>query len=126
MPIFGSKEKVKKIEEAAIGTIIGESSKVIGNLEGKDGLRIDGVVEGEIKIESLVVIGKKGVVRGNITSTNLSVLGKVEGDINCTEKVELLSSAHIKGNISAARVELQDGAVLKGKVDIKSDEISES
>ncbi len=123
MPFFGPKEKTS---DTSIGTVIGEHTRFLGNLEGKGGLRIDGEMEGEIKIESHLVIGPQGRVRGGVFANTMTVAGRVEGDIFAKERVELLSSAHIKGNITSARIEMKEGAILQGKVEIIQNDIQKS
>lgn len=123
MPFFGPKEK---IGDTSISTVIGEHTRLLGNLEGKGSLRIDGEVEGEIKIESHLIIGPKGRVRGGVSANTITVAGRIDGDIFAKERVELLSSSHIKGNITSARIEMKEGAILQGKVDIIQNEIQKS
>lgn len=120
MPFLTPKEKTG---DSSISTVIGEHTRILGNLESKGGLRIDGDIEGEIKVESHLIIGSQGRVRGGISANTITVAGKIDGDVFAKEKVELLSSAQVKGNISSARIEMKEGAILQGKVDIIQNEI---
>lgn len=121
MKIF--KSKIEKNKENSVGTIISENIKIFGNIEGQDSIRIDGYVEGELKIESQVIIGKTGYIKGNITCSNVYSSGKIEGNILCREKVEIFNTSIILGNISASKVVLHEGAIIRGSIDNKSDEI---
>lgn len=123
MPIFSSKEK---IDTTSINTVIGEHTRILGNLEGKGNLRIDGEVEGNLKVESLVVIGPKGRVRGEIQANQISISGCVEGNCIARDRIELQSSAVISGNLTSMRIEMKDGAKLQGKVEIMQNEIPKS
>ncbi|MBT9130288.1 MAG: hypothetical protein DDT40_00273 [candidate division WS2 bacterium] len=122
MPFFGPKEKTADL---SISTVIGEHTRLLGNLEGKGSLRIDGEVEGEIKIEASLIIGPKGRVRGGVNANIITVAGRVDGDIFAKDRVELLSSAQVKGNITSTRIEMKEGAILQGKVEIIQNAIQE-
>jgi len=102
---------------------IGQSLVVKGELSGSEDLVVDGEVDGSIALQgqSLTVL-PNGRVRANIEARNVILHGRVDGDIHASERVELLKSASLTGNISTARILIEDGAFFKGTIDMQKPE----
>src|ERR1019366_4222327 len=96
---------------------------VRGELSGSEDLVVDGDVDGSIALhgQSLTVL-PNGRVRANIEAGNVVVHGRVDGDIHASDRVELLKSASLTGNISTARILIEDGAFFKGTIDMQKPE----
>ena len=102
---------------------IGKSVVVKGELSGNEDLVIDGDVEGSITLRGqTLTVGPNGRVRANIEARNVILHGRVDGDIHATDRVELRKSASLAGNISTARISIEDGAFFKGGIDIQKAE----
>ncbi len=102
---------------------IGKSVVVKGELSGNEDLVIDGDVEGSITLRGqTLTVGPNGRVRANIEARNVIMHGRVDGDIHATDRVELRKSASLSGNISTARISIEDGAFFKGGIDIQKAE----
>ncbi len=102
---------------------IGKSVVVKGELSGSEDLVIDGEVEGSITLRGqTLTVGPNGRVRANIEARNLILYGRVDGDIHATDRVDLRKSASLSGNISTARISIEDGAFFKGGIDIQKPE----
>lgn len=99
-------------------THIASGSKVVGRLAGNAELVVDGVVEGEIALDSRVVIGTDGKVKGEVRAKSVEVAGTVEGDIFGRDRVEVLASGKLEGDVVAPRVVIAEGAYFKGKVEM--------
>ena len=99
---------------------IGQSLVVKGELSGSEDLVVDGEVDGSIALhgQNLTVL-PNGRVRANIEAGNVIVHGRVDGDIHASDRVELLKSASLTGNISTARILIEDGAFFKGTIDMQ-------
>ena len=96
---------------------------VKGELSGSEDLIVDGEVEGSITLRGqTLTIGPNGRVRANIEARNVVLHGRVDGDIHATERVELRKSASLSGDISTARISIEDGAFFKGGIDIQKPE----
>ena len=99
--------------------LIGPAIKISGEISGKEGLTIEGAVEGTINLPNHAVsVGKSGVVNANISAAIVSIQGRVKGDIVGSKKVILSAHARVQGNITAPRVNLEDGAKFKGSIDM--------
>lgn len=99
-------------------THIAKGSKVVGKITGAAELVIDGEVEGEIHLDSRVVIGPSGRLQGTVQGRSVQVGGKIVGDVRGSERVEVLASGSLDGDVSAPRVVIAEGAFFKGKVEM--------
>ena len=102
---------------------IGKSVVVKGELSGSEDLYVDGEVEGSINLRGQsLTVGPNGRVRANIEARNVIVHGRVDGNIKASDRVDLRKSASLSGDISTARVAIEDGAYFKGSIDIQKAE----
>jgi cytoskeletal protein CcmA (bactofilin family) len=93
--------------------------RIKGELSGKSELLIDGELEGKIRLmESTVTVGASGRVKSDISAREIAVRGKVDGTLRGRERVILGNSSHVRGDLEAPRVMIEDGAVFKGKVEM--------
>jgi cytoskeletal protein CcmA (bactofilin family) len=112
-------EPLRSVEVATIG----KSVVVKGELSGSEDLIIDGEVEGSITLRGqTLTIGPNGRLRANIEARNVILHGRVDGDILASDRVDLRKSASLSGNISTARISIEDGAFFKGGIDIQKPE----
>jgi cytoskeletal protein CcmA (bactofilin family) len=105
-------------ETSQTATIITKGTTISGNIIGNDTVHVDGDVEGTIKVDNIVVIGKSGNVEGNIEAPKVISSGKVQGKIKCDE-LDVMEPSKLKSRIDANRV------YVKGKIegDVLCDEI---
>jgi cytoskeletal protein CcmA (bactofilin family) len=98
---------------------IGKSVIVKGELSGSEDLYVDGQVEGTIALKgNSLTVGPNGQVKASVEAKAVVVQGKLEGNIQASDRVELRKSAIVTGDISTQRISIEEGAFLKGKVDI--------
>jgi len=105
---FNSPKTSSKLE-----TIIGPATEFDGNLHTNEAVRVDGKIKGEINAET-VIIGEKGVVLGDIIANNVTVGGKVKGNISSSLVLDLLPKGQILGDIRTSKLIIADGAVFEG------------
>ena len=119
-------EPVRSKEFASEMAHIGKSVLIRGELSGSEDLYLDGEVEGNIALlEHNLIIGPNGRIRANVTAKDVVVHGKVEGNIQGHERVELKKTAVLNGDISTQRIVIEDGAFFKGAIDIRKEAKSE-
>jgi len=103
---------------------IGKSVKVVGKIFAKEDLYVDGDVEGTIEtLEHKITIGPNGRVQADIAAREVIILGQVQGNVETSDKVDLRKDAKLVGNITTARISIEDGAVFKGSIDIRKAEV---
>jgi len=99
---------------------IGKSLVVKGEVSGSESLYIDGKVEGTINLPgNRVTVGRNGQVAANVLAREVVVLGKVRGNVNASDRVDIRSEGSLTGDVSAARISIEDGAYFKGGIDIR-------
>jgi cytoskeletal protein CcmA (bactofilin family) len=99
---------------------IGKSVVIKGELSGSEDLYVEGQVEGKIELhDNSLTIGPNGQVRADVSGKGVIVQGKLEGNINASERAELKKSAVAVGDIVTKRLAIEDGAYFKGKIDVQ-------
>jgi cytoskeletal protein CcmA (bactofilin family) len=89
-------------------------------LTGSESLYIDGKVEGAINLPgNRVTVGRNGQVAANIVAREIVVLGKVRGNCQASDRVDIRSEGSLTGDVIAARISIEDGAFFKGGIDIR-------
>ncbi|MCU6709191.1 polymer-forming cytoskeletal protein [Paenibacillus sp. J5C_2022] len=99
---------------ASTDTLIGAGTVAEGKLTSEANLRIEGEYRGEIACKGAVIIGEQGVAHSNISAQDVTLAGKVYGDIVTTGRLIITSSGHITGNIMANHLIIQEGGMING------------
>ncbi len=97
-------------ETSKSATIITKGTMISGSIVGNDTVHVDGDVEGTIKVDNIVMIGKSGRVQGNIEAPKIISSGEVQGEIKCNE-LDVMEPSKLKSKIDAQRVN------VKGKIE---------
>jgi len=120
LKLGGSKGRRTLDKVEGFSTCIGADSVFRGTLSGPGHCIVHGTVEGECHLAGSLVISGSGRWIGNITANTVLIAGSVEGDIYATDKMEIVSSAHIKGKIVCATLAIAEGAVHEGQLQMTS------
>ena len=112
---------IKTVTAPVDQATIGRTLVIKGEITGSEALYIDGRIEGKITMpESRVTIGRNGKVDASISAREVVVMGKVTGNIECSDRVDIRSEGSVTGDVSTARISVEDGAVLKGGIQVRS------
>jgi len=103
---------------AKLETVIGADSTITGELVIQGTVRVDGSVEGDIRAD-WVIVGETGRIRGNVQARMMVVGGRIDGNIDASEIVELKSKAQIFGEICTAKLTVSEGALFDGQSSMK-------
>jgi cytoskeletal protein CcmA (bactofilin family) len=101
-------------------SFVGENSHFTGNVETEGTIRIDGLLEGNVQAD-WVVLGVKATVKGNIIARGIVVGGKIEGNLLAKEVVDVKAQGVISGDIEAGKFLVVEGGVLNGRVSMLTD-----
>lgn len=102
---------------------IGKGLYVKGEITGTESLFIDGKIEGSINLPgNRVTVGRNGQVTANVTAREVVILGKIRGNVNASDRVDIRAEGSLAGDVAAARISIEDGAYFKGGIDIKKPE----
>lgn len=111
--MFG-KEGEGTTGQGSLNSILGQGCKVNGDIELNGTIRIDGEFEGTIKCPDTLIIGKSGVLKANVTVKNAIIGGKLIGNIEAENKIELQSGSHVQGDIVTSRLVIDEGVYFDG------------
>jgi cytoskeletal protein CcmA (bactofilin family) len=101
-------------------TCIGEGTHFSGKLKGDGHCIIHGYMEGDCDLNGTLVIGEKGHWVGDILAQNVLIAGQIEGNVTAKEKIEIISTARVKGTISSKVMAIAEGAIHEGNVHMSS------
>jgi len=105
---------------------IGRTLVIKGEVSGAEALYIDGRVEGKISLPgNRVTIGRNGQVAANITAKELVIMGKVQGNVECADRLDIRSEGSLTGDVITLRISVEDGAILKGGIEVRAQETKE-
>lgn len=99
-------------------SIIGPGMQVTGDCESEGTLRIEGKVKGTVQAGKAVVVGKDGMVDGDIKTQDAVIGGRVTGSIVAESRLELQATCVVEGEIQARRIKLEEGGKVNGMVQI--------
>ncbi len=106
---------------------IGQSIVFKGELTGDEDLEIDGQVEGTVNLKNhQLTIGPNGNLKAEVTAKNIVVIGRVTGNLVAAERIEIQATGIIDGDVRAPRLNVQEGAVLNGSIDMSPSGASEA
>jgi len=101
---------------------IGKSVVIKGEVSGSEDLYVDGSVEGKIELrDHSLTVGPNGNIKADVTAKAVVIQGKLDGTVNASERVELRKAAVVNGDVTTQRIAIEEGAFLKGKVDIQKE-----
>lgn len=111
--MFGSKKQTGGIGDQ-VGTIIGSDAAFKGNITAQGTIRIDGQHEGELVTAGDLVVGEGGRLAAQVKARSALVAGVIKGNIDVADKLELLPTAKVYGDIKVGTLTINEGAVFRG------------
>lgn len=94
--------------------IIGSETTITGDIITKGDIRLDGKLEGNLRVEGKVIIGETGQIQGTVSCKNLEVLGKISGKIEVSELTVLKLTAILQADIITKKLGVEPGAIFTG------------
>jgi cytoskeletal protein CcmA (bactofilin family) len=114
--MFNAKSKSENSENVpASASLIGAGTSLKGDITSNGDLRIDGVLKGNVIGSAKVIIGANGSVEGDISCQQADIMGSVSGSIKTKELLQLKNGSTVKGNISAAKLQVEPAATFNGQ-----------
>lgn len=97
---------------------VSQGIRIKGEITGSENLFIDGQIEGKLDLgNASVTVGPNGVVKADVTAREVIVRGRVDGKVVGSERIQIDSTGQIIGEIHCERIAIEDGAILRGKVE---------
>lgn len=107
-----------KSDSNQINTLISEGCKFEGNLFSPSNARIDGIVTGNLTGENVLLIGQKGIIKGDIIAVEATIFGHVTGNIKA-HRLEIKGTGKVYGDAEVEHIIIEDGAKFNGKLIMK-------
>jgi cytoskeletal protein CcmA (bactofilin family) len=107
-----------KRENLAINTIIGPDTSVYGDIEAGGFTRVDGNLRGNLTARGRVVVGEKARIKSDISGTSITIGGVVYGNVLASERLVILSTGLVLGDIVTRRIQADEGCLVHGRVSV--------
>ena len=107
--------------DSKASTTLGRETVFSGTMRFSTTLKIDGQFEGEIESDGFLYIEEGAQVHANIRVGSVVVGGVVHGNITATNKLEMLSTGQVYGNVTTSKLKIADGVVFEGKCEMIKD-----
>ncbi len=98
-------------------SVLGSSLRVRGRLTGNGDLRIEGEIEGDVKVDGALELAEGGSVTGNVTATSVVLDGSLTGDVAAEGTVLIRANARVSGNMNGSEIALEEGASFNGRIE---------
>ena len=102
--------------EAGGTSVIASGLKIVGDVETSGTLKIEGTVQGSIRGARQVVVGRSGVIQGDIQAEEIVIGGRVKGTVTASERVEIQANSVIEGDVHTRSIVVFEGGLLNGNV----------
>lgn len=115
MTVFGSRKRPDTLPHGKVETLIGEGTQIKGSIQSTGVVRVDGFLEGTIEHDGELIVGPKGRIQATIKARSLATAGDIQGDVEVSDKLELLPGAHLKGDVRCGHLVIHEGARFHGR-----------
>lgn len=109
------------------GARIGAGLHVQGEISGNEDLQVDGTIEGHVHLgDRRVTVGPTAKVKADLQAREIVVFGNVKGNLRARDRIEIKKDGSVVGDLSTARIMIEDGAYFKGSIEINRGSGAES
>jgi cytoskeletal protein CcmA (bactofilin family) len=119
--MWGGEKQMKK-DDKQIKAYMGEDTVFNGSLTFEGTVRIDGKFEGQVNTDDTLIIGETGHIMAEISAGTVICMGRVEGTIRASKKVEIHSNSRVVGNVKSPALYIELGGILDGSCDMTGKE----
>jgi len=107
-------ESIKKSEMTEIVNTIGMGTTITGDVQSKGDIRVDGTLKGSVNTSGKVVLGKDGVIEGDVTCNSADISGVLKAKITASQLLSLKATAKLNGDIITNKLSIEPGATFTG------------
>lgn len=115
--MFGKKEAAV----VRINSILGPGSELQGSFMVQGSARVDGIVNGDVKVTGTLIVGSTGMIIGNVEAESIIIGGEVQGNVFAPLMAELTEKAKVTGDVTTKDIVLDDAAVIQGRCNVYED-----
>lgn len=102
-------------------SFIGSTTEFEGEIRSKGTIRIDGRIDGNLKVD-IVFVGEKAFIKGNIEAKSIIVGGVIEGNLKASETVEVRQKGKVNGDIVTTKLSVLEGGIINGRTSVQTGE----
>lgn len=99
-------------------TVISSDAEIVGTMKTAGSVQFDGKLEGDLHCEGSTTIGKTATIKGNLEVDSVSIAGSIVGNVTAKDRIEMLSTARVNGDIKAKRLTVEDGVTFIGRSEV--------
>lgn len=99
------------------GGVLGRTTRVRGRVHGTGDLRVEGQIEGDVRVSGELAVDEGGAITGDVDAGAVTIHGALTGDVSARGAVAIGASARVFGNMGGAEVSLEEGAVFAGRIE---------
>ncbi len=108
-------------KETRITTIIGLEAECNGDFSAQGSARIDGCINGNVTVTGTLIVGAAGIVNGDIYAKDVIIGGEIIGNINVSDRTELISTARVFGDITTTLIIIDEKAIFQGSCNMNQE-----
>lgn len=112
--MFGENKKEDTVKKGKVETIMGDGTKIDGDIRTNGSLRVEGEIDGNVKAEGDLFVGEGGKVKSEIDAREVVIAGVVEGNVVAHKKLEILPKGKLLGDIKTDKLKIEEGATFIG------------
>jgi cytoskeletal protein CcmA (bactofilin family) len=123
LPVMDQAPESKSSRPSAVPvTVIAKGVRIEGDFGGEGDMRIDGEVSGKITVGGILTVGPDASIKAEVKAGSLVVFGKIEGNTDVSERIDLKSTAKVKGDVKTQTLSIEPGASLHGALSVGASE----
>lgn len=111
-----------KFKDFSVNTIIGPDTAVRGDIDAAGFTRVDGSLRGNLNAKGRIVVGENARMKSDVSGTSITIGGVVYGNVLAKERVIVLSTGLVLGDIITRRIQADDGCLIHGRIKVCRDE----
>lgn len=109
---------VRSPSAAPARTYVAPGSRIEGSIAGDAEVLVDGALAGTVELEGRFVLGRRGRIEADVAARSVQISGHVKGDVRASEKIEVLSSGSVEGDLTAPLVSIAEGGICNGRIEM--------
>ncbi len=109
---------VRSPSAAPARTYVAPGAHIEGSITGDAEVSVDGALSGSVELNGRFIVGRRGQIKADVAAHSVQVSGHVKGDIRASEKIEVLSSGSVEGDLTAPLVSIAEGGICNGRIEM--------
>ena len=112
--MFSNNNMKNSTNNTSVVNMVGNGTVIIGDIQSKSDIRIDGTLKGSVKTDGKLVVGSSGVVEGDVVCSNADISGEIKAKITVSQLLSLKSTSKLNGDIVTNKLSIEPGATFSG------------